>query len=137
MNLLRAVNDGFVAVGHPEVKPGILEKQLLLDLRFGLDQYINLRPVKLFPGVETPLTVGPLGLDGDALDLAFVVAVAHGAVFRRFRHETRQRILDAGRDGRHPGVIQARVSRITLRLAKPVRYSSRKCCNRRPGMSTP
>ncbi|MFW6138475.1 MAG: 3-isopropylmalate dehydrogenase [Spirochaetota bacterium] len=43
------------AVGHPEVKPGILEKGLLLKLRFGLDQYINLRPVKLYPGVETPL----------------------------------------------------------------------------------
>ena len=43
------------AVGHPEVKPGILERKLLLDLRFGLDQYINLRPVKLFPGVECPI----------------------------------------------------------------------------------
>ncbi len=43
------------AVGHPEVKPGILEKGLLLELRFQLDQYINLRPVQLFPGVETPL----------------------------------------------------------------------------------
>ena len=42
------------AVGHPDVKPGILEKGLLLELRFQLDQYINLRPVKLFPGVETP-----------------------------------------------------------------------------------
>lgn len=43
------------AVGHPEVKTGILEKSLLLDIRFGLDQYINLRPVVLYPGVETPL----------------------------------------------------------------------------------
>jgi len=43
------------AVGHPDVKPGILEKGLLLELRFQLDQYINLRPVKLYPGVETPL----------------------------------------------------------------------------------
>lgn len=43
------------AVGHPEVAPGILEKGLLLELRFQLDQYINFRPVKLFPGVETPL----------------------------------------------------------------------------------
>ena len=43
------------AVGDPEVKPGILEQGLLLKLRFGLDQYINLRPVKLYPGVETPL----------------------------------------------------------------------------------
>ncbi len=43
------------AIGHPDVKPGILEKGILLRLRFELDQYINLRPVKLYPGVETPL----------------------------------------------------------------------------------
>jgi len=43
------------AVGDPDVAPGILEKGLLLRLRFELDQYINLRPVKLYPGVETPL----------------------------------------------------------------------------------
>ncbi|HCK40152.1 MAG TPA: 3-isopropylmalate dehydrogenase, partial [Planctomycetaceae bacterium] len=52
------------AVGHPDVAPGILERKLLLDLRFGLDQYINLRPVKLFPGVETPLKdKGPEDID--------------------------------------------------------------------------
>ncbi|MDI6703241.1 MAG: 3-isopropylmalate dehydrogenase [bacterium] len=43
------------AVGHPKVKPGILEQGLLLKIRFGLDQYINLRPVKLYPGVYTPI----------------------------------------------------------------------------------
>lgn len=43
------------AVGHPDVAPGILEKGLLLELRFQLDQYINLRPVKLYDGVESPL----------------------------------------------------------------------------------
>lgn len=43
------------AVGHPEVKPGILERELLLKIRFSLDQYINLRPVILYPGIETPL----------------------------------------------------------------------------------
>ncbi|MFH1855983.1 MAG: 3-isopropylmalate dehydrogenase [Candidatus Omnitrophota bacterium] len=43
------------AIGHPDVKPGILEKGILLNLRFSLDQYINLRPVKLYPGVDTPL----------------------------------------------------------------------------------
>ncbi len=43
------------AVGHPKVAPGILEKNLLLKLRFELDQYINLRPVVLYPGVWTPL----------------------------------------------------------------------------------
>ena len=43
------------AIGHPDVAPGILERGLLLEMRFQLDQYINLRPVKLYPGVETPL----------------------------------------------------------------------------------
>ncbi|MFQ6136319.1 MAG: isocitrate/isopropylmalate dehydrogenase family protein [Candidatus Hydrothermarchaeales archaeon] len=43
------------AVGDPRVKPGILEKGLLLKLRFYFDQYINLRPVKLYPGVRCPL----------------------------------------------------------------------------------
>ena len=52
------------AIGHPDVKPGILEKGLLLRLRFALDQYINLRPVKLYPGVETPLrNKGPEHID--------------------------------------------------------------------------
>ena len=52
------------AIGHPDVKPGILEKGILLALRFGLDQYINLRPVKLYPGVETPLKdKGPEHID--------------------------------------------------------------------------
>jgi 3-isopropylmalate dehydrogenase len=43
------------AIGHPDVAPGILEKGLLLRLRFELEQYINLRPVKLYPGVDCPL----------------------------------------------------------------------------------
>ncbi len=52
------------AVGHPDVPPGVLEKGLLLKLRFRLDQYINLRPVKLYPGVETPLADrGPEDID--------------------------------------------------------------------------
>jgi 3-isopropylmalate dehydrogenase len=41
------------AVGHPDVKPGILERDLLLRARFELDQYVNLRPVILYPGVQT------------------------------------------------------------------------------------
>ncbi len=52
------------AIGHPDVKPGILEKGILLRLRFELDLYINLRPVKLYPGVETPLAgKGPDDID--------------------------------------------------------------------------
>ncbi|HZL42528.1 MAG TPA: isocitrate/isopropylmalate family dehydrogenase, partial [Verrucomicrobiae bacterium] len=43
------------AVGHPQVKPGILEKGILLRLRFELEQYINLRPVKLYRAADCPL----------------------------------------------------------------------------------
>ncbi|MCQ9207452.1 MAG: 3-isopropylmalate dehydrogenase [Omnitrophica bacterium] len=62
---LRKVNAIYLgAVGHPDVKPGILEKGLLLKLRFSLEQYINLRPVKLYPGVWTPLKdKGPRDID--------------------------------------------------------------------------
>jgi len=52
------------AIGHPDVKPGILEKGILLKMRFGLDQYINLRPVQLYPGAYTPLRdKGPEEID--------------------------------------------------------------------------
>ena len=62
---LKTVDSIFLgAIGHPDVKPGILEKGLLLALRFELDQYINLRPVKLYPGVETPIKdKGPEDID--------------------------------------------------------------------------
>ncbi|MGO1346451.1 MAG: 3-isopropylmalate dehydrogenase [Bifidobacterium psychraerophilum] len=43
------------AVGDPRVKPGVLERGLLLKLRFALDQYVNLRPSKLYKGVTSPL----------------------------------------------------------------------------------
>jgi 3-isopropylmalate dehydrogenase len=56
------------ALGHPQVKPGILEKGILLRLRFELDQYINLRPVHLYPGVETPLKdKGPEHINFDVI----------------------------------------------------------------------
>jgi 3-isopropylmalate dehydrogenase len=52
------------AIGHPDVAPGILEKGILLRLRFELDQYINLRPVKLYPNVDCPLKdKGPEDID--------------------------------------------------------------------------
>lgn len=52
------------AIGHPEVRPGILEKGILLRMRFELDQYINLRPVRLFAGVDCPIKgKGPDDID--------------------------------------------------------------------------
>lgn len=55
------------AVGHPDVKPGILETNVLLKLRFSLDQYINLRPVKLYDSKFCPLK------DKKPEDIDFVV----------------------------------------------------------------
>jgi len=65
LNELKEMDAIFLgAVGDPRVEPGILEKGILLKLRFGLDQYINLRPVKLYPGVWTPLRdKGPEDID--------------------------------------------------------------------------
>jgi 3-isopropylmalate dehydrogenase len=52
------------AIGHPQVAPGILERGILLKIRFELDQYVNLRPVILYPGVWTPLRdKGPQDID--------------------------------------------------------------------------
>ena len=52
------------AVGDPSVPPGVLERGLLLKMRFTLDHHVNLRPVKLYPGVQTPLAgKGPGDID--------------------------------------------------------------------------
>jgi 3-isopropylmalate dehydrogenase len=78
------------AVGHPEVKPGILEKGLLLRLRFELEQYVNLRPVKLYDERFCPLR------DKKPADIDFVVvrenneglyAGAGGHLFKGTPHE--------------------------------------------------
>ena len=53
------------AVGTPDVPPGVLERGLLLKLRFTFDQYVNLRPVKLLPGVASPIA----GLTPERCDL--------------------------------------------------------------------
>ncbi|HNQ88980.1 MAG TPA: 3-isopropylmalate dehydrogenase [Verrucomicrobiota bacterium] len=78
------------AIGHPNVKPGILEKGILLRLRFELEQYINLRPVKLFDARFCPLK------DKRPEDIDFVVVRenneglytgAGGFVFKGTPHE--------------------------------------------------
>jgi 3-isopropylmalate dehydrogenase len=56
------------AVGHPDVPPGVLERDLLLRIRFELGQYINLRPVRLYPGVASPV----VALTPDDVDMVFV-----------------------------------------------------------------
>jgi 3-isopropylmalate dehydrogenase len=56
------------AVGRPDVAPGVLERGLLLRLRFELDLYVNLRPVKLYPGVPSVLAgKGPGDVDLDVV----------------------------------------------------------------------
>lgn len=56
------------AVGDPSVAPGVLERGLLLRLRFELDHHVNLRPVKLFPGVVAPVA----GKTSDHIDMVVV-----------------------------------------------------------------
>jgi 3-isopropylmalate dehydrogenase len=56
------------AIGDPSVPSGVLERGLLLRLRFELDHYVNLRPVRLFPGVASPLTAG----SPDTIDMIVV-----------------------------------------------------------------
>jgi 3-isopropylmalate dehydrogenase len=56
------------AVGDPRVPPGVLERDLLLRIRFELDQYVNLRPVRPYPGVALPIAA----VDASELDMVFV-----------------------------------------------------------------
>ena len=73
------------AVGTPDVPPGILERGLLLKLRFDFDQFVNHRPVKLYPGVPTPIA----GLTPDRCDMIVVrentegMYVGAGGVLRK------------------------------------------------------
>jgi len=56
------------ALGDPRVKPGVLEKGILLKLRFAFDQYVNLRPIKLLPSVASPVAgKGPEDIDFDVI----------------------------------------------------------------------
>ena len=50
------------AIGDPSVPPGVLERGLLLRLRFELDHHVNLRPVRLFPGVASPVEDRPVDM---------------------------------------------------------------------------
>ena len=56
------------AVGDPSVPSGLLERGLLLRLRFEFDQYVNLRPVRLYPGVASPL----VGVRSESVDILVV-----------------------------------------------------------------
>lgn len=90
------------AVGHPDVKPGILEKGLLLKLRFDFDQYINLRPVKLHTGIETPLkNKGPKDIDMVVVrENTEDLYCGHGGIMRQDTpHEVATQTMIATRHG--------------------------------------
>ena len=78
------------AVGTPAVPPGVIERGLLLRLRFAFDQYINLRPVKLYPGVTSPIS-GLTPADCDLLvireNTESVYAGAGGTLYGGTPHE--------------------------------------------------
>jgi 3-isopropylmalate dehydrogenase len=78
------------AVGTPDVPPGVIERGLLLKLRFAFDQYVNYRPVRLYPGVATPVA----GLTPDRCDFVVVrentegvYAGAGGTLYQGTPHE--------------------------------------------------
>jgi 3-isopropylmalate dehydrogenase len=73
------------AVGDPRVPPGVLERDLLLRIRFELDQYVNLRPVRPYPGVTLPLA----GVDPSEVDMAFVRENSEGLYAGSGRFEDR------------------------------------------------
>ena len=81
------------AVGDPSVPSGVLERGLLLRLRFELDHHVNLRPARLYPGVASPL----VSSDGSRPEIDFVVVregtegpyVGNGGVAARAARRTR------------------------------------------------
>lgn len=91
------------AIGDPSVPPGILERDLLLRLRFTFDHYVNLRPVKLFPGVETPLADTPT----EDIDMIVVREGTEGL----YAGDRRGHAAGHAARDRHPGVAQHRPRR--------------------------
>ena len=86
----------FGAIGDPRVKPGILEKEILLKIRFYFDQYINLRPIRLYKGVPCPLK------DKNPEDINFYVVRENTEDFYigiggRFKARTNQDHLEVSR----------------------------------------
>ncbi len=90
------------AIGHPDVAPGILEKGILLAARFGLDQYVNLRPVKLYPEVDCPLKgKGPEDIDFVVIreNTEGLYAGMGGVQFKNTPHEVATQVMCETRHG--------------------------------------
>jgi isocitrate/isopropylmalate dehydrogenase len=86
-----------------KVRPGILEKGVLLTMRFYFDQYVNLRPVKLLEGVETPLK------NKTAKDIDFYVVRENIGLLRRHRGARQERQLLSPGAGSHPAHVRSAV----------------------------
>ena len=115
------------AVGDPRVRPGILERDLLLKIRFQLDQWVNLRPVVRYPGVAT------LVPSHSEDDVNFVVVRENSEGLYSgaggfHRKGTAARGGGAGVDQHAPRGRADRALRVRARrLARPARASSRSC----------
>src|ERR671920_738686 len=70
------------AIGDPTVPSGVLERGVLLPIRFALEHYVNLRPARLFPGVRSPLDVERVAPDG--IDFVVVREATEVSVNTRF-----------------------------------------------------
>jgi 3-isopropylmalate dehydrogenase len=105
------------AVGDPSVPSGVLERGLVLRLRFEFDQYVNLRPVRLYPGVASPLS----GLRSDSVDMLVV------------REGTEGPYIDAGGVMRKggPGEVATQESINTaFGVERVTRYAMRRAADR-------
>ena len=114
------------AVGDPTVPSGVLERGLLLRLRFELDHHVNLRPAKLYPGVATPLA----GRPGDRLRRG---ARGHRGPVRRQRRRAAQGHAARDRDRgqrQHRLRRRARRARRVRPRRRPVRASTSRWCTR-------
>ncbi|MBL3592832.1 MAG: isocitrate/isopropylmalate dehydrogenase family protein [Synergistaceae bacterium] len=96
------------AIGDPRVKPGILERGILLKLRFFFDMYVNLRPAKAFPRVPLPV---PL-TEGKAMDLLVV------------RENTEDFYIGLGGDGDAPIDLRLERGLYTMEGEMKVRFST-------------
>lgn len=81
----------FGAIGDERVRPGILEKGILLALRFYFDQYINLRPIRLLEGVTTPLA-GKTPQDIDFIVVRENTEDFYVGIGSRFRHHEKKQL---------------------------------------------
>ena len=92
------------AIGDPRVAPGILERGVLLPLRFALDHHVNLRPVRLYPGVASPLA----GKGPDQIDFVVCREGTEGPYVGAGRHAPAWHAARGRHRGRHQHPLRCR-----------------------------